>query len=73
MSKEDFGVRLWKVIRNEWGVHFIIGEGRRVKFWSDSWCDDSSLRDSFPNLYTIGSSEDLCIVNAWEQAKERDL
>ena len=37
---------------------FTIGFGNRVKFLKDKWCGDSSLRESFPELYSITSSKD---------------
>jgi hypothetical protein len=39
-----YGVGLWKNIRKDW-VHFAqylrfeVGDGTRIKFWTDSWCE----------------------------------
>ena len=38
---------VWKAIINEWeGIknrsHFIIGNGRRAKFWRDLWWEDQT-------------------------------
>ena len=42
-SKEGYGVDLWKVIQSGWKgfnnkLGFRVGNGRRVRFWKDSWC-----------------------------------
>ena len=50
-SKEvrgSYGVGLWKVIRLLWELVssrtlFVVGNGRRVKFWKDRWCGDEPL------------------------------
>ena len=40
-------------------THFILGNRRRVKFWKDRWCGDSSLEVSFPSLYSLACDKDL--------------
>ena len=30
-----------------------MGNGRRVKFWHDVWCNDMPLKDSFPSLFAF--------------------
>ena len=47
------GVAFWKVIRKNWKVFrnrvcFIIRNRRRIKFWLDKWCGDTSLKESSP-------------------------
>ena len=52
------GVWLWKGIRMNWElvgarILFLVGNGRRVRFWRDKWCRDSPLCVSFPSLFTL--------------------
>ena len=51
-----YGVGLWKAIRKDWEIirsrsRFIVGNGRKVKFWKDLWCEDQALKDAFPKTY----------------------
>ena len=51
-----YGVGVWKAIRKHWESirsksRFIIGNGRKVKFWKDLWCEDQALKYVFPNLF----------------------
>lgn len=49
--------RLWKGICKErevfeeWGVHFQVGKGDRVRFLLDPWCGPSPLYHAFPDLF----------------------
>ena len=54
--KGAYGVGVWKAIRKDWeNIHsrscFVVGNGRKVKFWKDLWCEDQILKDAFPNLF----------------------
>ena len=49
---------LWKGIRMDWDfmgsrILFLVGNGRRVRFWRDKWCGDSPLCVSFPSLFVL--------------------
>ena len=53
IARGAYGVGVWKAIkmdRNVVGskVAFVVGNGRRVRFWLDRWCGDEQLRDAFP-------------------------
>lgn len=37
---------------------FSIGNGRRFKFCKDLWCEDLTLEQAFPNLFSFASNED---------------
>ena len=45
---------------------FTVGFGNRVKFWKGKWCGYSSLRESFPELYSIASSKGAWVSDLWE-------
>ena len=47
-------------------TEFTIGFRNRVKFWKDKWCGDSSLRESFLELYSIAFSKDAWVSDLWE-------
>lgn len=51
---------LWKAIRMEMevvcnGVVFVMGNGRRVRFWLDRLCGDEPLKYAFPSLMLFQS------------------
>ena len=50
--REGYGVGFWKEIRKELPLMrsnfvFSVGDGRRVRFWEDTWCGDNNLSCSF--------------------------
>ncbi|RVW59622.1 putative ribonuclease H protein [Vitis vinifera] len=64
------GVGLWKAIRKKWGlfdgrVAFHLGNGQRVKFWKDKWCDDGPLCESFPSLFSMSMSKNAWVSEVW--------
>ncbi|RVW12719.1 putative ribonuclease H protein [Vitis vinifera] len=74
-SKERLWCGVWKAIRKEWeGIrcrsHFIVENGREVKFWKDMWCEDQTLKEVFPNLYQLAVNKDEWVSNAWEGSGE---
>ena len=68
ISRGAYGVGLWKGIRRGWDrfftfVSFSVGNGERVKFWSDLWCGDSSLKEAFPALFSIASNKVAAVAD----------
>ena len=44
---------VWKEIMKEakwcWdSIKFKVGKGTRVKFWTDQWCGNAALSQTFP-------------------------
>jgi hypothetical protein len=82
-----YGVGLWKGIRRGWDqfTHFIsfsVGNGARVKFWSDVWVGDSTLKGAFPDLFSIAADKEAAVADYlriqndhihWEVMFERNL
>ncbi|RVW91675.1 LINE-1 reverse transcriptase-like [Vitis vinifera] len=71
--REGFGVGFWKDIRKEGAllqnrVGFSVGNGRRVKFWKDNWCGNSTLCNSFPSLYAFASYKEAWIDEMWDHS-----
>ena len=61
--RDNYGVGLWKAIRLLWElifsrILFVVGNGRRVKFWRDRWCRDEPLRVLFLSLFALASSKE---------------
>lgn len=38
-------------------LEFKMHEGRRIKFWTDKWLGDDTLKDTFPDTYSISRSK----------------
>ncbi|RVW96170.1 LINE-1 reverse transcriptase-like [Vitis vinifera] len=49
-------------------VGFSVGNGRRVKFWKDNWCGNSTLCNSFPSLYAFASYKEAWIEEMWDHS-----
>ena len=65
-----FGVGLWKEILKEasWvkdNWKFRVGNGSRVRFWTDFWCGPSTLSHSFPSLFEIVANKSITMAEAW--------
>ena len=63
---------VWEAIINEWEelrcrVHFMVGNGRRIKFWKYLWCEELTLKEAFPNLFRLTVNQDGWVVEAWEE------
>ena len=75
-GRDGHGVCLRKAIRKAWDVVkrrycFIMGNGRRVKFWKDRRYRESTLSASFPSLFDKASAkDDAWVVDIWEQSRE---
>ncbi|RVX01530.1 hypothetical protein CK203_017500 [Vitis vinifera] len=66
----SFGVGLWKTIKRVWDVIcdnmvYSVGNGRRVRFWKDKWCEDDLLCISFPFLFAISLAKEAWVENVW--------
>ena len=66
--REAHGMGLWKGIRMDWELVsdrmvFIVGNGRRVRFWRDRWCRDSPLCMSFPFLFYLTVEKEAWVAD----------
>ena len=43
-----------------------MGNGRRVKFWKDNWCENFTLCNSFPSLYAFATYKEAWIEEMWD-------
>ncbi|RVW33020.1 hypothetical protein CK203_041517 [Vitis vinifera] len=63
LGREGVGVGCWKEIKKEGSllsnnIVFSVGNGRRVRFWKDSWCGDETLCYTFPSLFALAVSKE---------------
>ena len=79
MHKGGYGVGLWKSIRKEWtnlicSSSFVVGNGRRMKFWKDKWCGEEPLCVSYPSLFVLAISKKAWVVDiGFKQGRELNL
>jgi hypothetical protein len=62
-----FGVGLWKNIRKGWDklfsfISFEVGDGSKISFWHDQWCEEMTLKVAFPVLYGLACEKDASIA-----------
>ena len=70
--RDCYGVTVWKAIRNGWEnfrshSRFTVGNGIRVKFWKDLWCENQSLEEAFPILFNLSVNKEGQVAEAWEE------
>ncbi|KAJ9691054.1 hypothetical protein PVL29_013294 [Vitis rotundifolia] len=71
------GVGLWKAIRKKWWLldgrfAYQVGNGQRVRFWKDKWCEDGPLCESFASLFSISLSKDAWVSEVWNPVSDGD-
>ena len=73
--REGCGIGLWKEIRKEWellstDLMFLIGDGRRIIFWKDIWCDEEALNTAFPAMFDLVIQKDAIVAYVWDNISE---
>ncbi|RVW47335.1 putative ribonuclease H protein [Vitis vinifera] len=69
-SREAYGLGLWKAI-SKMGhqvtpfVGFVVGDGEKVKFWKDKWCETIPLSEAFPSLFALASNKEAWVNEVW--------
>jgi hypothetical protein len=68
--------QFWKSlldVRNDRARSFkyIIGDGKKVRFWHDTWLGDCPLKISFPHLYFICNQQDVSVYRVFNQGNLR--
>lgn len=63
-----YAVSLWKSISCGWlsfscHIQFEVGVGSIVKFWQDVWCGDTTLRNCYPELFTISRNKEAYVAD----------
>ncbi|RVX20320.1 putative ribonuclease H protein [Vitis vinifera] len=68
--REAYGLGLWKAI-SKMGhkvtpfVGFVVGDGEKVKFWKDKWCETIPLSEVFPSLFALASNKEAWVKEVW--------
>ena len=70
-----YGTGLWKDIRKEWltfsqNTISSLGNGRRLGFWKDPWCNETVLCNEFPTLFNLAVHKDARVVEVWDSSRE---
>ena len=47
-------------------ILFLVGNGRRVRFWRDRWYGDSPLCVSFPSLFALFVDKEAQVADIWD-------
>ena len=66
-----YGTSLWKEIRKDWfafsqNAVFVLGDGRRINFWSDVWCGREALSVRFPTLFNLATNKEAKVADIWD-------
>ena len=66
---------LWKDIRKEWLTFSqnsvsSLGNGRRLGFWKDPWCNETVLCNAFPTLFNLSAHKDARVADVWDSLRE---
>ncbi|RVW56226.1 Xylulose kinase [Vitis vinifera] len=64
---------LWKEIMKEanwcWeSIEFKVGKGTRVLFWTDKWCGNEVLSQTFPQLFTLAGHRNAKVSEVWDSS-----
>ncbi|KAJ9674776.1 hypothetical protein PVL29_023982 [Vitis rotundifolia] len=70
-ARGTFGVGVWKEIMKEanwcWeSIEFKVGKGTRVKFWTDQWCGNEAMSQTFPHLFTLAVHRNATVNEVWD-------
>lgn len=49
-----------------------MGNGQKVRFWKDKWCEDELLSVSFPSLFAPAASKEVWVADMWNSTIEGD-
>ncbi|KAH0634210.1 hypothetical protein KY289_037157 [Solanum tuberosum] len=62
ISTVPHGTGLWKHILGYWNkfksnMGFILSNGRKIRFWEDTWLGHTSLKDHFMDIFKLFSQQ----------------
>ena len=63
--------RFWKgvleVVKSiKFGYRWIVGDGRKIRFWEDTWFGNSPLATQFWGVYTLCNEQTITLSDAWD-------
>ena len=47
-------------------IEFEVGNGTKVRFWTDHWCDIAALSQIFPQLYVLAIHRNATVDEVWD-------
>jgi len=64
-------VGVWKNIRKGWDsfsrfTRFVVGDGSKISFWHDLWCEDMALKVAFSTLFGIARVKGAAVADSLE-------
>lgn len=73
--REAYKIGLWNAIRKEGDLlsckfAFLVGNGKRVRFWREKWFGNEPLCISFPSLFIVASSKEAWIEEVWNHSSK---
>lgn len=65
-----YGVCLWRSIRNLWPnlkdkLSLIVKDEKKALFWEDNWLGIGSLKQLYPNIYTLNQQHGVTMKELW--------
>jgi hypothetical protein len=65
-------------MRKNWGafsnyISYKVGDGLRIRFWHDIWCDDSALKCSFPELFSLAHNKEALVSEYVDRSSPHTL
>lgn len=54
-------------------IRFEAGEGSRIRFWHNLWCDDRVLKDVFSNVYSVTRYKEVSVTDSINLKIDTDL
>ena len=57
---------MWALQAGRMGIKWLVGNGRKVRFWEDIWFGNSSLTTQFWPLYVINEQQGKTISQVWD-------
>ena len=49
-------------------IKFKVGKGTRVKFWTDQWCGNAALSQTFPQLFALAVHRNATVNEMWDSS-----
>lgn len=57
---------MWAAAAAKIGFKWMVGNGRKIKFWEDNWLGSSSLAIQFWDVYVIVNEQNATIAELWD-------
>ena len=66
--RDSYGLSLWKDIRKGWEKFILrtnirIRNGRRTRYWWDSWVGEYKLKDVYPTHFRLSSHKNATVAD----------